>query len=221
MEFLSFALVATLVAACSSEKGKDLRLANGSAPATAATGIASDMANQDARDFLRHLSAVNQAEIDLGKLAADRGTADGVKKFARMMIADHTASGDKLKALAVDLKIETSDQLDDRQRTQRDKIAKQSGAEFDHAYASTMVDGHKDLIDQLEPRIDKKTLEQSKAAMNGKPAGGPVAVLPDPSENATTMRLNQFAADLYPTVYAHLEAARALERSLKQRAAIP
>jgi hypothetical protein len=31
------------------------------------------------------------------------------------------------------------------------------------------------------------------------------------------MRINQIAADMYPTVYAHLEAAKALERSLKKR----
>jgi Domain of unknown function (DUF4142) len=49
---------------------------------------------------------VNMAEIDLGQLAADRGTADELKKFAQMMITDHTASGDKLNALASDLKIE-------------------------------------------------------------------------------------------------------------------
>jgi predicted outer membrane protein len=215
---LSFALVAILTTACSSEKGKDLRQARVSDPAPAATGIAPDVANQDARDFIRHVAAVNNAEIDLGKLAVDRGTAEGIKKFARMMIDDHTASGDKLKALATDLKIETSDQLDDRHTTLRDKIAKESGADFDREYASAMVEGHKDLIDQLEPRIDKKALEQWKAATNGKAAlpAGTVAVLPDPSQNPTTMRLNQFAADIYPTVHAHLEAAKALESALKQ-----
>ena len=32
--------------------------------------------------------------------------------------------------------------------------------------------------------------------------------------NPSTMRVSQFAADIYPTVYVHLEAAKALERSL-------
>ena len=31
------------------------------------------------------------------------------------------------------------------------------------------------------------------------------------------MRINQFAAGIYPTVYAHLEAARALKGSLEKR----
>jgi predicted outer membrane protein len=140
-----------------------------------------------------------------------------------MMIDDHTASGDKLKALASDLRIEAPSQLDEKHVDQRDKLAKRPGADFDREYASAMVDGHKDLIDQLEPRIDKKTLDQWKVEMNGKTtvAGGTVAILPDQSDNPITMRINQFAAGIYPTVHAHLEAAEALESSLKKRYTTP
>jgi putative membrane protein len=221
--FLSCALVVTLTAGCSSDKGKVPGQAKGSEPATVGTSGAAETARQDARDFILHVAIVNMAEIDLGKLAADRGTADEVKKFAQMMIDDHTKSGDKLKALASDLKIEVPGQLDDKHTDQRDKLAKRPGADFDREYASAMVDGHKDLIDQLEPRIDKKTLDQWKVEMNGRTtvAGGTVAILPDRSDNPTTMRINQFAADIYPTVHAHLEAAKALDSALKKRYTTP
>jgi putative membrane protein len=213
--FLPFALVLTLTAGCSRDKGKDPGQAKGREPATVGTSGAADTARQDAKDFIHHVAIVNMAEIDLGKLAADRGSAGEVRKFAQMMIDDHTASGDKLEALASDLKINAPGELDDKHIDQRDKLAKQSGADFDREYASAMVDGHKDLIDQLEPRIDKKTLDQWKVEMNGKTtvAGGTVAILPDKSDNPTTMRINQFAADIYPSVHAHLEAAKALESS--------
>ena len=221
--FLSFALVATLTAGCSSNKGKDLGQAKSTEPATVGTSGAPEIASLDAKDFIHHVAIANTAEIDLGKLAVDRGTAAEVKKFGQMMIVDHTASGEKLKALASDLKIEAPGQLDDKHVDQRDKLAKQRGADFDREYASAMVDGHKDLIDQLEPRIDKKTLDQWKVKMNGQTtvAGGTVAILPDRSDNTTTMRINQFAADIYPTVHAHLEAAKALESSLKKRYTTP
>ena len=139
------------------------------------------------------------------------------------MLFRSTASGDKLKALASDLKINAPGELDEKHVDQRDKLAKQSGADFDREYASAMVDGHKDLIDQLEPRIDKKTLDQWKVEMKGKTtvARGTVAILPDQSDNPTTMRINQFAADIYPTVHAHLEAAKALETTLGKRHTTP
>ena len=63
-----------------------------------------------------------------------------------------------------------------------------------------MVNSHKDLIEQLKPRIDKKTLDPWKVEMNGKTTvlGRTGAILPDRSDNPTTMRVNQFAADIYP-----------------------
>jgi putative membrane protein len=221
--FLPFTLVAILGAACSSDKGKALDQAKGTQPAAAGTSGAADTAGQDARDFIHHVAIVNMAEIELGKLATNRSSTNEVKTFARMMIEDHTASGDKLKTVASDLKIEAPARLDAKHVDQRDKLAKLQDADFDRDYTSVMVDGHKDLIDQLEPRIDKKTLDQWKVEMNGKTAvaNGTVAILPDKSDNPTTMRINQFAADIYPTVHAHLEAAKAVESSLKKRHTTP
>ena len=146
-------------------------------------------------------------------------TAAEVKKFGQMMIDDHTASADALKALGSELKIDVPGELDGKHIDQRNKLSKQSGADFDREYADAMIDAHKDLIEQLEPRIDKTGLDEWKAAMKGKTtaATGGVPILPDKSDNKTTMRINQFAASIYPTVHAHLEAAKALESSLEKR----
>jgi putative membrane protein len=221
--FVSLALVATLTAGCSKESGKDSGPPKRDQPATAATRAAADATSRDAGDFIHHVAIVNKAEIDLGKLAADRGGADEVKRFAQMMIHDHTASGDKLRVLAAELKVQAPDQLDQTRIDERDKLAREAAPDFDRDYATAMVDGHKDLLDQLEPRIDKTTLDRWKAAMNGKTTveSGTAPVLADQSENPTTMRVNQFAAEIYPTVHAHLEAAKALESSLKKRRTTP
>ena len=115
--FLGVALAATLIAGCSNGKGKDSGQAAPAAtpsepaapssdPAAVGTTGAADLTTQDAKDFIHHLALVNMAEIDLGKLAVGRGTAAEVKKFAQMMIDDHTPSADALKALASELKID-------------------------------------------------------------------------------------------------------------------
>jgi putative membrane protein len=217
--FLLFTAAAMLTAACSSDKAHDADRGQRSEPATVPSTGPADVASTDAKDFIHHIAMVNAAEVDLGKLAAERGTAEEVRKFARMMIGDHTASDDKLKSLASALRIEPQGQLQDAHVDQQQKLTRLSGADFDREYAQAMVDGHKDLIDQLEPRIDKKTLDQWKVETNGNPgmAAASVAILPDKSENPTTMRVNQFAAGLYPTVHAHLEGARALKASLEKR----
>jgi putative membrane protein len=228
MGLLSFTLLATLIAGCVSERATD-RDTTSSESATAGTSGAAvvdrrvvdeDPVSQDAKDFIEYLSTVDLAEVELGKLAAERGSADGVKQFARMMVNHHTASGDKLKTLASSLGLKASGDLDAKHRDQREKLAGRSGEDFYRAYASAMVEGHKDLIEHLEPRIEKKGLDQWKDA-KATAGAAPVAIQPDPSDNATIMRVNRFAADIYPTVYAHLESARALENSLEKRDSKP
>lgn len=41
------------------------------------------------------------AEVELGMLAQQKATDAGVKEFDAMMVNDHTAANDKLKAIAV------------------------------------------------------------------------------------------------------------------------
>lgn len=221
---LPVALVATL-AACGGGQGRDAGQVRTSDSATVGTSgaavedrrvVAADAAGQDAKDFVDHVAIVNMAEIELANLAAQRAASGEVRTFARTMLDDHTAFGAKLDSLAAAVRIEPSDQLDEKHKDQRDKLSRLSGNEFDRAYATAMVEGHEDLIEQLEPRLEKKTLEQWKDAKKA-PGTANVAVRADTSDNPTTVRVNQFAADVYPTVYAHFEAARALETSLKKR----
>jgi len=40
-------------------------------------------------------------EVELGKIASSKAQNAEVKKFAEMMVTDHTKAGDDLKALAV------------------------------------------------------------------------------------------------------------------------
>ena len=82
-----------------------------------------------------------------------------------------------------------------------------------------MVDGHQAFIDKLESRIDKDTLSKWKAAQpdptTGKSVetkGETLAVTAEKSDNPVTFRLNQWAADTYPVAFAHLQAAKDLQK---------
>src|SRR6185503_2778604 len=137
---------------------------------------------------------------------------------------DHTAAGDKLKAAASQHNVAVPTELDDKHIQLRDKLMKLKGAEFDREYAAAMVDGHEAVANQLESRIDKTHLAESKTQESDKVAGTKVetrtdvsTVLPEKSDNVVTMSLNQWAAEAYPVVKMHLDSAKALDKSAKQR----
>jgi len=222
--FLSIALAGALTIGCNNANRHDTSATN--PPAGGAVGTAGtadhNVPNGD-KDFVKDMSNANTAEVELGRMAADRGANPEVKKFAQMMIDDHTKANDDLTTIASQHSIPVANELDDKHRDLRDKLAKLQGMEFDREYIDKMVDGHKDVLDKLESRIDKDTLEKWKTEakdITGKKAkteGQTVAILPEKSDNAVTMSINEWAAKAYPVVSAHLDSAKSLQDTLKKR----
>jgi len=133
----------------------------------------------------------NSAEIEQGKLAQGRAKQASVKKFASMMVKDHTDAkqeqGKLYKRLALtpsesstaaSLKADTDRALDDLKKT--------DASGFDAAYVSAQVDAHHKVLDLL----DAKLL--------------PAAVSPELAETLRKMR---------STVEHHLKEAQALQAS--------
>jgi putative membrane protein len=170
------------------------------------------------------VAIANMAEIDAGRLAVERGSTADVKKFAQMMIDDHTAAGEKFKAVATQYNIELPAQVDEKHQEQRDKLAAKQALDFDRDYADAMVDGHQAFVDKLESRIDKSKLDEWKTRQTPRPGattavekGEAVVIVPEKSDNQITASINQWAADTYPVAYAHLQAAKDLQKTLKDR----
>ena len=60
-------------------------------------------------------------------------------------------------------------------------------------------------------RTQDKAMPEPKAEM------GDVGVRPEKSDNALTIKVNQWAADTYPVTQKHLDTARTLENAAKKR----
>src|SRR5579863_9201352 len=55
--------------------------------------------------FVRGAAEGGMAEIELGKLAQERGQSEEVKKFGQRMVEDHTKANEELKQIATREKI--------------------------------------------------------------------------------------------------------------------
>ena len=226
MCFLSLALAATLTVGCRGDN-RDARNTNPETGAPGGTSGARDISRGD-QDFVKDATIVGMAEIELGRMAQQKAMDPSVKKFGQMMIDDHTKAGDALKTIATENRIDMPAQVDDDHKDKAEKLAAKSGADFDRDYADMMVDGHQDFVDKLESRIDKDTLSKWKAE-HQEPATGKkveekgetMTVTAEKSDNPVTFRLNQWAADTYPVAFAHLQAAKDMQKGLKRRTTTP
>jgi putative membrane protein len=81
-------------------------------------------------------------EMKLGELASTNGMRDDVKHFGQMMVKDHTAINDDLKALGTQKGVALPDGLDARHQAMVDKMAALTGSAFDDAYIKGMIKAH-------------------------------------------------------------------------------
>jgi putative membrane protein len=214
------ALAAIVVGGCSKTEGTKPE------PVSVGTGGAGADVRSDG-DFVRDVALKNMAEVELSRMATDKATSPAIKAFAQKMIADHGAAGDKLKNVVAGHPIEWPAQLDDKHKETADELARKQGAEFDRDYVEAMVEGHQDLAAKLESRLDVQSLADWKTAAAGRTetkalpeptaAMRDVAVRPNKSASEITMKINQWAADLYPVAQKHLDTARTLENASKNR----
>jgi putative membrane protein len=151
------------------------------------------------------------AEVELGRMASDRATNPDVKRFAQMMVQDHTKAGDELKQTAAKYGIQPAPKIDDKHQNLMDKLSKLRGPQFDREYIDAMVDDHQNAVDSLESRVDS-TAPLKDRLTNKDSANSQVK--PEQSDNAPAAAVNTWAANSLPTVRHHLDEAKRLDNQL-------
>ena len=139
----------------------------------------------DNKTFLKNAAAGGLAEVELGKLAAAKGSADGVKQFGQRMVEDHSKANELLKQVAGRESIAVPDSLDAKAQARVDKLAKLSGAQFDRAYIKDQVKDHEQDVREFQ-------LE---------------------AENGLDPDVKHFAAQTLPTLKEHLTMIKDLRKN--------
>jgi putative membrane protein len=120
---------------------------NGAGMAGAMTGTSTDE-GQAMKDkmFLRKAAQGGMAEVQLGQLAAEKGSSEDVKRFGQRMVTDHTALNNDMKPIAESMGVAVPRKLSKEDQAEYDKLKGLSGADFDKEYIAFMVkDHHADL----------------------------------------------------------------------------
>src|SRR5262249_44413101 len=89
--------------------------------------------------FVTKAAEGGMAEVEFGKLAVEKASNDQVKQFGQRMVDDHSKANDELKTIAQQKNITLPTAISAKDKAEHDRLAKLSGAAFDHAYMSAMV----------------------------------------------------------------------------------
>ncbi len=145
----------------------------------------------DSEEFVEKAGAAGAAEVEAGKLAAQKATDAEVKAYAQKMVADHTKANKELMAAAQGKNIEVPTEPDLLHKGMIKKLDMQAAdADFDHDYMEQMVRDHEATIELFQ----KASTDQGV----------------DPEFRA-------LAKKTLPKLQEHLKEAKRLEAKLAQR----
>jgi putative membrane protein len=149
-----------------------------------ATGERAGMGSLNSKDhdFVMEAAMGGMLEVELGRVAAQKGTSDAVKQFGQRMVDDHSKANTELMTLAQSKGITLPTALDEKHQNELTKLSAMTGAEFDRAYSKLMLSDHKKDVSEFEKQSTRGT---------------------DPD-------LKAFAASTLPTLQEHLQLAKAL-----------
>jgi putative membrane protein len=114
--------------------------------AFASTSDRNYFTNDKDTTFVADAADAGMLEVQLGKLAASKGSSAEVKKFGENMVTDHTKANDELKQLAQKKGIKVPETLTPKSQKKYEDLSKKTGADFDKAYAELMVKDHQEVI---------------------------------------------------------------------------
>jgi putative membrane protein len=163
-------------------------LAAGFAAAMALTGAAmaqDKRVDNASKKFMTEAIQGDLAEIEVGKLAQQKGQAEDVKQFGQMLVKDHSEHKEKAEQFAKQLGVEPPTGPSLTQKATYLKLKMLSGASFDRSFASSMVKDHQADIKEYQRQSGKS----------------------DPT--------GAFAKETLPTLQEHLKTAQTVAQKVK------
>lgn len=155
-------------------------LAAGFALAASGAQAQSQKGDSASKSFIKSAIEGNYAEINVGKLAQQKGKSESVKQFGKMLVDDHTAANEKAIAAAKEMGVTPPTGSSMMEKGTYLKLKVLSGDSFDKSFASSMVSDHKSDIKDYQ-----------KESGNDDAAG-------------------RYAKDSLPTLQKHLQTAEQL-----------
>ena len=97
-------------------------------------------------NFVMQAAQTGMLEVQLGKLAVQRGSSAGVKQYGQQMVDEHTQANQELMQLAMQKGVEVPTEMSSQNKALIDRLSGLSGTSFDTAYKQAMLDSHKQAI---------------------------------------------------------------------------
>ncbi|MEG4247412.1 DUF4142 domain-containing protein [Microcoleus sp. AT3-A2] len=103
------------------------------------------LSSQD-RNFVMQAGQIGMLEVELGRLAVQRGSSAGVKQYGQEMVEEHTRANQELMQLVMQKQVELPTEMSTQNTALMERLSGLSGRSFDTAYKQAMIESHNQAI---------------------------------------------------------------------------
>jgi putative membrane protein len=112
-------------------------------------------ADVTSQSFIQDAIEGNLAEMQVGKLAQQRGQSEAVRSFGQMLERDHAEANQRAASIAAVFGVDPPTQPNDKQRAVYDRLSKLSSREFDWQFVADMIEDHEADMSKFESEAKK------------------------------------------------------------------
>lgn len=109
-----------------------------------------DRAEMTDQQFVDAAAASDAFEIEAGKMAAEKATAQALKDFGQMMVTQHGESTARLEAASAKAGVTPVAMMTAEQQANLESLRNASGADFDNIYRTQQVAAHQKALALLQ-----------------------------------------------------------------------
>jgi putative membrane protein len=113
--------------------------------------------------FVMNAAMGGMAEVEMGRLAAQKGASDEVRQFGQRMVEDHSKANEQLTRVASPKGMTPPAALDAKHQAEMRKLSALSGDKFDKEYVKMMVGDHKKDVAEFQKEAGRGTDADIKA----------------------------------------------------------
>ena len=116
--------------------------------------------------FFRNAAEGGLAEVEMGNMAQQQARNPSVRDFGALMVKDHSAVNEKLKAIAGSKNITLPANTSVEEMATKAKLKALSGSSFDKSYIKGMIKDHQDDIAEFKKEASSGRDPEARAFAN-------------------------------------------------------
>ncbi|MBD1396811.1 DUF4142 domain-containing protein [Pontibacter sp. JH31] len=129
------------------------------------TPVADVSLTDEKREFMAYAYNISNQQVELGKLAVEKGLSPQVKEYGQRMIDLYGKKLEELGEMSGQYQVTLPETMTEDQAGRVQELRETETGKFDRAYWDNVIDAHKDAADEFDDNV-KDVAETDNTAFN-------------------------------------------------------